>query len=258
MLLPCCCCCLPAAPMPTSLPPRLQVDLVSEGELQQVEAELRGINSEAAAVRCLRCEIDLGLILNTGMYSASGRAPTVLAEAAAAAPGAASLSQPGGKPSVSSNSHAGQEGREDGHEHGHECGPSCSHPGHNHHPPHQHHQHQIGTVTVLLEQPLSLQRLRHFLDELLWEGGSRSSDCSTAPDVNSSAAPDIMRLKGLLNVAGSQHKQVLQGVHELYDIVEGPAWQPGEPRLSKLVFIGRRLVRDDLTAGLSACTEQQV
>ena len=45
----------------------------------------------------------------------------------------------------------------------------------------------------------------------------------------------------------------MQGVHEIYDVVEGPQWQPGEPRGSKLVFIGRRLQRDALAAGLAAC-----
>lgn len=44
-----------------------------------------------------------------------------------------------------------------------------------------------------------------------------------------------------------------QGVHELYDVVEGPAWAPGEPRASKLVFIGRRLRRPALAADLQAC-----
>lgn len=50
---------------------------------------------------------------------------------------------------------------------------------------------------------------------------------------------------------------VPQGVHEIYDVVEGPEWRPGEPCSSKLVFIGRRLRRDALAAGLKACLAQQ-
>jgi len=99
----------------------------------------------------------------------------------------------------------------------------------------------VGTVTVPLPPgaALDLPRLRHWLDTLLWE--------ETAEKL------DLFRIKGLLHVAGSNHKHILQGVHELYDIVEGPEWAPGEPRASKLVFIGRRLRRDALAADLQAC-----
>lgn len=47
------------------------------------------------------------------------------------------------------------------------------------------------------------------------------------------------------------------GVHEIYDIVEGPDWAAGEQRASKLVFIGRRLRRDALAADLAACQAEQ-
>ena len=52
---------------------------------------------------------------------------------------------------------------------------------------------------------------------------------------------------------GMLPRPALQGVHEIYDVVEGPEWRPGEPRGSKLVLIGRRLRRDALAAGLQAC-----
>lgn len=52
---------------------------------------------------------------------------------------------------------------------------------------------------------------------------------------------------------GMHAPPAVQGVHEIYDVVEGPEWRPGEARGSKLVFIGRRLRRDALAAGLHAC-----
>ncbi len=58
----------------------------------------------------------------------------------------------------------------------------------------------------------------------------------------------------ICRVHNSMHAlPAVQGVHEIYDVVEGPAWRPGEARGSKLVFIGRRLRRDALAAGLQAC-----
>ena len=110
-----------------------------------------------------------------------------------------------------------------------------------------------------------------------------------APLQPSAAIPPAHPVFPTLGVA----PQVLQGVHELYDIVEGkraspgdrggnarlrlpatpphlcclraslplatvrcsagPAWAPSERRASKLVFIGRRLRRDKLAADLAAC-----
>eukprot|EP00887_Chlorella_sp_A99_P001389 scaffold8.g1389.t1 len=206
-----------------------KTDLVGSEELAATEAELRGVNAEAGIVRCERCAIDLGLILNTGIYTAGARGPAP----AAAAGGAAARGE------------AAAAGEEAEHEHGPDCGPSCSQPANRHgrqqqQQPAAPHRHAIGTVTLHEARPLSLPRLRHWLDELLWEESGE-------------ATADFMRIKGLLSVAGSTHKQVIQGVHELYDVLNGPAWGAGERRASKLVFIGRRLDAGALAAGLARC-----
>ena len=44
-----------------------------------------------------------------------------------------------------------------------------------------------------------------------------------------------------------------QAVHELYDVTEGAAWPSDEPRMSKVVVIGRRLQRAQLETGLRRC-----
>ncbi|PSC71484.1 COBW domain-containing 1-like [Micractinium conductrix] len=221
-----------------------KTDLASEEELGQIERQLRQINEAASVVRCQRCDIDLAAVLNTGMYSkdalhlsGTDAAGTAGAAGAAADAGDAACSEPGcGEAACSKHCEE----------------PGCSDATHHHHHHHAQnhgggggeqvaqHDSRIGTVTVHLPgAPLDLDHLRRWLDGLLWE--------ETAEPV------DLFRMKGLLHVAGSERKQVLQGVHELYDIVEGPAWAPSERRASKLVFIGRRLRRDKLAADLAAC-----
>lgn len=261
----------PSRPTATTTAP--QTDLVTPEQLTAIEAELHDINSDAAVVPCHRCEIDLALILDTGIYSA-GYTDTNPAAVTAAADAE----------EVGAARATGGEGYSQGpHKHGPQCGRSCSHASHSTQLPHHH---QVGTVTLFADAPLSLLRLRHWLDELLWEGGGADPDSSAAasiPPVDAApmaaaaqalpraagaaavvaaelaaapepAAPDIMRVKGLLHVADSCHKLVLQGVHELYDVVEGSAWAEGEQRRTKLVFIGRRLDASALRAGLNACT----
>jgi G3E family GTPase len=63
---------------------------------------------------------------------------------------------------------------------------------------------------------------------------------------------DIFRSKGVLAVQGSDHRFIFQGVHMLIDADEGRAWED-EPRLNRLVFIGRNLDRHELESGFRAC-----
>jgi G3E family GTPase len=68
----------------------------------------------------------------------------------------------------------------------------------------------------------------------------------------------MMRYKGILNIVGTDKRVVFQGVHMLMGAVDGPAWAPGEPRESKIVFIGKNLPKDRFLAGLSACVSNAV
>ena len=65
--------------------------------------------------------------------------------------------------------------------------------------------------------------------------------------------PDVYRFKGVLALAGVPERVLIQGVHMLVDATTGPPWQPGEPRESRLVLIGRELDGDALQAGLVQC-----
>jgi G3E family GTPase len=63
---------------------------------------------------------------------------------------------------------------------------------------------------------------------------------------------DIFRMKGVLSMQGDAERYVFQGVHMLFDGRSDRPWG-AQPRINKLIFIGRNLDRDFLNAGFSAC-----
>jgi len=64
---------------------------------------------------------------------------------------------------------------------------------------------------------------------------------------------DILRLKGILALKDDPQRFVVQGVHMLLEGDHQRPWAPGEPRESRLVFIGRDLGAETLRAGFLAC-----
>lgn len=94
----------------------------------------------------------------------------------------------------------------------------------------------IGSVGIELDGAVDVTRLNQWLGWLLEERG-----------------PDIFRMKGILNVDGSEERYVFQGVHMLFDGRPDRAWRAGEHRGNRLVFIGRGLDRDELFARFRAC-----
>jgi len=64
---------------------------------------------------------------------------------------------------------------------------------------------------------------------------------------------DLLRSKGIIDMAGEDQRYVIQGVHMLMDgSLLGP-WPEGKKRETKLVFIGRNLEGMGLREGFEAC-----
>ena len=63
----------------------------------------------------------------------------------------------------------------------------------------------------------------------------------------------ILRAKGILAFKNEPKRFVFQGVHMLLDGDLQREWKPQEKRLSRLVFIGRNLKRDEITQGFLGC-----
>jgi G3E family GTPase len=117
-----------------------------------------------------------------------------------------------------------------GHDHVHEHGEHCDHP--------HHHAHDddVKSFVYRAERPFSAARLEDFLGSVVNVYG-----------------PKLLRYKGVLNMQGVDKKVIFQGVHQLMGSDLGPAWAAGEPRVSKLVFIGIDLPREILEQGLEQC-----
>jgi G3E family GTPase len=100
---------------------------------------------------------------------------------------------------------------------------------------HQHDQ-SVTSVGIEMDGAVAIDKLNDWLGWLLSTKGT-----------------DIFRMKGVLNVAGSDQRYVFQGVHMLFDGQPDRAWRADEVRVNRLVFIGRNLDRAELTSRFAAC-----
>jgi len=60
-------------------------------------------------------------------------------------------------------------------------------------------------------------------------------------------------MKGIIAMTDDNQRFVVQGVHMLIEGAPQRPWMSGEPRRSRLVFIGRDLPRDLIRHGFEAC-----
>jgi G3E family GTPase len=101
-----------------------------------------------------------------------------------------------------------------------------------------HHEHDDDIQSFSFKTMMPLNRERF----MRWMG-----------DLVASKGPDILRSKGILAFKDEPKRFVFQGVHMLLDGDLQRSWKEGEPRESRLVFIGRNLDRAELWAGFERC-----
>jgi G3E family GTPase len=195
-----------------------KTDLVSEGELREVEQAIRTLNPLAPIHRTQRSQVPLEAII--------GRRSFDLARVTELAP--EFLNPAHGEP---------------GHVHDEHCDHDHDHPDHDHHHDHHHghiHDHVaesgIRGISLSSDKPLDANRLTTWLNNLLQTQG-----------------PDILRAKGILDIKGDDRRLVFQAVHMILEGDFQREWRADEPRYSRLVFIGRNLDEAALRKGFEAC-----
>lgn len=110
-------------------------------------------------------------------------------------------------------------------------------------PSHHHHGHEhdspIVSLSLSIPGKINQAKLRYWLGTLLFD----KSDT-------------VYRMKGIINVADRQEKLIFQSVHRLFEDQIGPEWKDDEKRISKIVFIGENLDKQELTKGFLATIEK--
>jgi G3E family GTPase len=98
------------------------------------------------------------------------------------------------------------------------------------------HTADISTVAITTPGDLDGVKLSQWFRELLADSG-----------------PNIMRMKGILNLRKDPDQFVFQGVHLLFEGRPGRQWSEEEERLNRLIFIGRELDEQKITRGFMNC-----
>ncbi|WFU42369.1 GTP-binding protein [Bradyrhizobium sp. CB82] len=185
-----------------------KTDLVSKGELVEVEARIRGINPYAKLHRTERCSVALADVLDRGAFDLD-RILDIEPDFLEA----------------------------DDHDHDHD---------HHHHHGHDHHHHDHGlkhyhdeemqSLSLKSDKPLDPNMFMPWLQNLVQVEGQK-----------------ILRSKGILAFHNDDDRYVFQGVHMMLEGNHQRKWKEGEPRESRLVFIGRELPEQAIREGFESC-----
>ncbi len=98
------------------------------------------------------------------------------------------------------------------------------------------HNDDVTSVSFEVEKPIDPEKFNAWISMLLQEKG-----------------PDLLRTKGILAYKNDDRRFAFQAVHMIADGDFIGPWKEGEPRTSKIVFIGRNLNRPLLRRGFEAC-----
>jgi G3E family GTPase len=101
-----------------------------------------------------------------------------------------------------------------------------------------HHEHdsEVNSVSFEVSKPIDAEKFNAWISQLLQTKGQ-----------------DLLRTKGILYYVGDDRRFAFQAVHMIADgDYIGPV-KEGDPRKSKIVFIGRDLNRPQLRRGFEAC-----
>jgi G3E family GTPase len=101
-----------------------------------------------------------------------------------------------------------------------------------------HHEHdsEVNSVSFEVSRPIDAEKFNVWINQLLQSKGQ-----------------DLLRTKGILHYAGDNRRFAFQAVHMIADGDYIGDVKEGDPRKSKIVFIGRDLNRPQLRRGFESC-----
>jgi G3E family GTPase len=117
-----------------------------------------------------------------------------------------------------------------GHDHGHE------HHTHETHGLKHYHDEDMQSVALALEGEVDAEKFLPWLNAYIQTEGA-----------------SILRSKGIVAFKDEPQRFVFQGVHMILNGDLQREWKDGEKRVSRIVFIGRNLKRDEIERGFLAC-----
>jgi G3E family GTPase len=189
-----------------------KTDLVSKPELAEVEARIRGINPYAKLHRTERCQVKLTDVLERGAFDLD-RILEIEPE----------FLEDGGHDHDHDHHHHD-------HDHGHD------HHGHDHDHSNggmkHYHDEDMQSLSLRTDKPLDPTKFMPWLQDLVARDGQ-----------------NILRSKGILSFKGDDDRYVFQGVHMMLEGDHQRKWKDGEPRESRVVFIGRELPEQAIREG---------
>ncbi|XP_043702916.1 COBW domain-containing protein 1-like [Telopea speciosissima] len=190
-----------------------KTDLVTEPEIATLIQRIKNINGMAHLKRTQFGQVDLDYVLGIGGFDLERIESVVNAE-------------------DSKEDHEDHTSHDHDHHHHHEHDHKHEHADHHHHT----HDPGVSSVSIVCEGSLDLEKANMWLGTLLLE-----------------RSDDIYRMKGLLSVEGMNERFVFQGVHDIFQGSPDRLWASDEPRINKIVFIGKNLDSQALEKGFKAC-----
>lgn len=192
-----------------------KTDLVDPGAVEALQARLRLLNPGAPINRAYNGAVDPSCLLNAGLYNPKSKSLDVQTWLNAEAYGERAHHHTHGHHHAHDHSHH--------HDHQHHHGDT-----HHHHHDHEHdinrHDDRISAVSYTLDKPIAADVFDKWLETLMVLRG-----------------PNILRMKGIINVEGAPSPFVLHGVqHIFHPPVVLKNW-PSHDRRSRIVLIGRDL-----------------
>jgi G3E family GTPase len=214
-----------------------KTDLVTAEELAEVEARIRGINPYATLQRTEKCRVPLETVLGRNAFDLDrilDLEPAFLEEAEDHACSGDGCDH-------HSHAHHGHEHHghaHDGHElHGHaHDGHAHDGPAHTGHGLKHYHDEEMQSLSLTIDGDVDPEKFLPWIQSYTQREGA-----------------SILRSKGILAFKDEPRRFVYQGVHMMLDGDLQRDWKPDERRVSRIVFIGRKLNEAEIREGFLAC-----